>query len=98
MSKQITVVAVATAKQGQSAALKSQLLELLAPTRAEEGCIEYVLHDNADDSSSFVFVERWESLELLEKHLASPHLQNFVKVSAQTMEKLDILKLTKSAE
>ncbi len=94
MTKQITVVAVATAKPGQAAALRTELLKLVPPTRAEEGCIEYVLHDNNEDDNSFVFVERWASLELLKKHSASDHLQNFVKTSGNILEKLDVLKLT----
>ena len=48
---------------------------LVAPTHAEDGCILYALHQGSDDPSRLAFIERWESREALDAHLASPHIQ-----------------------
>ena len=63
-------------KQAQAEALLS---ELLAPTHREEGCILYALHRDVDDPHRFVFVERWATRELNEKHLTSDYFQSRLK-------------------
>jgi quinol monooxygenase YgiN len=55
--------------------LKSLLLSIMEPTRAEQGCITYELLQNQADPTDFTFVEEWESTGLLEQHLASTHIQ-----------------------
>ncbi|OAR25738.1 antibiotic biosynthesis monooxygenase [Streptomyces sp. ERV7] len=49
--------------------------EHLAPlVRAEEGCLQYDLHQVADDPDRFVLIERWASPEALAAHDVSPHM------------------------
>lgn len=75
--KKVSVVAYIKAKPGQEAALKPLLMELLAPTRAEAGCLNYDLHQAKDNPSLFLFYENWESLDHLMKHSESAHLKRF---------------------
>lgn len=49
---------------------------LVAPTRAEAGCLQYDLLQSGDSPTDFVFVEQWRSAADLEAHLASEHLRN----------------------
>ncbi|MFQ6329265.1 putative quinol monooxygenase [Nocardia sp. CWNU-33] len=57
--------------------LKELLLSFVAPTREEDGALEYHFHEDADDPSTFVFYEVWRSKEDLDRHLALPHMQDF---------------------
>jgi quinol monooxygenase YgiN len=77
MNGDISVVAHVRAKKGKEEETKQALLALVAPTRVEEGCINYDLHQFVDDPTLFVFYENWTSRELLERHLASPHVTAF---------------------
>ena len=78
----ITVVAIMKAKPGKEDDLRRVLLTLIEPTRAEEGCSQYDLHVHATDPSRFVFYENWTSRELLDRHLASPHLAAAIGTAA----------------
>jgi quinol monooxygenase YgiN len=79
----IHVVAVITAKPG----MRSQILEAfranVPAVHAEKGCIEYGPAVDADGAGAlqtkfgpdtFVVIEKWESLEALRAHGASPHM------------------------
>ncbi len=57
---------------------REELLEILrgfvAPTRREEGCVDYHLHVSEADPNLFMFYENWRSREDLDRHLMMPHL------------------------
>ena len=65
----LTVVAEMVAKPGQEDELKRRLLSLIEPTRREDGCVQYDLHQNTNQAG--------RSREALERHLQSPHLLAF---------------------
>jgi quinol monooxygenase YgiN len=69
-----TVVAYLRARPGRRAELRRVLEGFVAPTRAEEGCVDYHLHISDDDPDLFVFYENWRSKRDLDEHLAKPHL------------------------
>lgn len=71
---EIVVVGSLKASPGKEDATREVLAELVVPTHAEEGCILYSFHQGVDHKDRFAFVERWESQELLEKHLGSDHI------------------------
>lgn len=56
--------------------VRSILLELIEPTRKEEGCIVYELLQNKMDPTDFTFVEEWQSGSCLDSHAASDHLKD----------------------
>ena len=57
--------------------VKRECLALVAPSRAEQGCINYDLHQSTDDPTLFIFYENWETFGDLERHLESPHSLRF---------------------
>jgi quinol monooxygenase YgiN len=73
----VTVVAHVYAQPGKEEQVKHALLALVAPTRREEGCLNYDLHQYPQDRTHFLFYENWTSHELLDRHLASAHVQAF---------------------
>lgn len=72
----IRVVARITAKPDKVEALKSVLLDLLAPTRSEDGCVSYQLCQNRSNPGDFVFVEAWTSDAAIDRHMTTSHVQH----------------------
>ena len=75
MTQTLQVIARVVALPDKVETLKAVLLALVEPTRQESGCLQYDLLQNQEDMTDFTFVEEWESLEHLQTHLASVHLQ-----------------------
>jgi quinol monooxygenase YgiN len=69
-----TVIGMLRAKPEKRQELEEILRRIVAPTRREEGCIDYHLHVSDADPNLFMFYENWRSHEDLERHLAMPHL------------------------
>jgi len=76
MSK-LTLIAQILAKTEKRALVKSELQKLIDPTRLEEGCINYDLHQDMVNPNLFIFHENWESKAHLEKHLLSTHIAQY---------------------
>ena len=72
---EIVVVGSFTALPGKEEEGLEAFEGLVGPTHGEDGCILYSLHRGADDPARLAFVERWESREALDAHLASDHIQ-----------------------
>ncbi len=77
MDGEITVVARFKSKPGMEDELKKLLLSLIKPSRSDEGCINYDLHQAIDDPTIFLFYENWRSKAHLDKHSATLHVQQF---------------------
>ena len=82
----LVVVAEGKAKAGKEDELRRKLQGLLSPTRAEEGCLQYDMHESLDDPGRFVFFERWTSREALDRHLKTPHLTEFFGHAEQLLD------------
>lgn len=85
----IVVLAKITPKKGCRDTIVEISQELIETTLSEEGNIEYQLLQSTDDDT-LTFVEKWESPEALQKHMASPHFQNFGGESADFVENMEI--------
>lgn len=79
----IHILALVTAKPGQRPALLEAFRANLPAVHAEEGCIEYGPAIDTEAGPSFatklgddmmVVIEKWESVEALKAHAASPHM------------------------
>lgn len=66
------------ARPGRGDDLRAALLALVEPTRAEEGCLRYDLHDDPEDPARFAFYEVWASAEHHRAHDATPHVATIV--------------------
>jgi quinol monooxygenase YgiN len=72
-NKRLTVLARVRAREDALEQVKRECLALVAPSRAEDGCINYDLHQSSADKTLFVFYENWVSREALERHFEMPH-------------------------
>lgn len=94
---ELTVVAKLTAKKESVENVKKELLKLIVPTRDEAGCVEYILHQDNDNPSVFIFYETWESPGSLEKHMNSDHFKNYVSAVGSMIEEKIVHKMTRIA-
>ena len=78
-SNHVTVVVRIKAKAGMEARVRQELLNLLAPTRAERGCINFDMHRAPNDASLFLFHENWVSEEDLKRHFETPHITRWIQ-------------------
>lgn len=67
------VSATIMAREGCEAALEAELKKVVAPVRAEAGCVRYDLH-RSEYGSAFFFYEIWESPAHLAAHAQSAHM------------------------
>ena len=93
----VYVVATIKALPEAAEALKAEMLELIPKTIQESGCIQYFLHQDNTDPNTFIFYEQWSDDEALQKHLASPHLQAFLKSTQGRTADFAVNKLTRLA-
>jgi quinol monooxygenase YgiN len=77
-SESVRIVATVTGQPGKAEELKAILLDLIAPTRAEAGCVSYQLLQNNSDPSDFVFVEEWTTDAAIDEHMVTAHLLDVV--------------------
>jgi len=80
MSEIVTVIARVRAKAGMEQRVREELEKLLAPTRAEAGCINYDLHVSSENPREFLFHENWQTFAHLEAHRQTPHLKRMREV------------------
>lgn len=71
---QLTIVAHIQAHPDHVDLLKAALEKLIAPTRAEQGCLQYDLHQDSSDPAHFMFYENWTSRALWQTHMGAPHV------------------------
>ncbi len=70
----LTILAHIQAHPDHITRVHDALMALIAPTRAEAGCIQYDLHLDTSDPAHFFFFEIWTSREAWQAHMAAPHL------------------------
>ena len=71
---QLTIVANIHAHPDKVDLVRSELQKLIPITRAEQGCIQYDLHQDNENPAHFMFYENWGSRELWQAHMSAPHL------------------------
>lgn len=83
---QLTIVANIHAKADKIELVKAELEKLIPITRAEDGCIQYDLHQDNDNPAHFVFYENWDSRELWQIHMNAPHLAAYMSATEGAVE------------
>jgi len=72
----LRVIARIKALPNKVGELLSVLTSMIEPTRKEPGCLSYVLLQNNEDPTDFIFVEEWQSNTALESHFATKHFKD----------------------
>lgn len=82
----VYLTAIIKSKAGKSEILKGLLLELVAGSKTEAACLQYDLHQSAENPHLFIFHEEWVSQEGLDLHNKQPHIQKFIERSAEILD------------
>lgn len=86
----LTIIAKLKARPGKEQEVYNACHALLAPTLAEEGCLNYDMHRSSEDPGVIIFYENWATRSLWDAHMKSPHLTAFSAATADTVELWDI--------
>jgi quinol monooxygenase YgiN len=70
---------------GEEHALRAAA-SVVAATRLEDGCLNYDLHQRADDSRDFMFHENWRSRDDLARHSKSAHIAAWREAVAPVLD------------
>ncbi|QNN41988.1 putative quinol monooxygenase [Pedobacter roseus] len=73
----IYLTAIVKSKPDTVNPLRAFLLDMVTNSRKEEACIQYDLHEAADDLT-FIFQEEWKDQAGLDEHNQQPYILAFV--------------------
>lgn len=91
---ELTIVANITAKKDQVEKVQTALLKLIGPTRDEEGCLSYDLHQDNDNPAHFLFFECWQTRELWQQHMNNKHLKEYLSATEGAVEAFTLNEMT----
>lgn len=77
MANTLTVIVRMTAQEGTAEELQDHITKMVLSSRAEKGCIRYVLKRGVDDPNVFVMVEEWRSRAAWDMHVAGDSVATF---------------------
>jgi quinol monooxygenase YgiN len=93
MSK-LTIVANIHAHPDKIELVKAELEKLIPITQAEKGCLQYDLHRDNENPAHFMFYENWESRELWQIHMKTPHLTAYRKATEGAVAEFTLHEMT----
>ncbi|ABP56667.1 putative quinol monooxygenase [Salinispora tropica] len=91
----LTIVVHVRAKPDQVEPLKAELKRVVPIIRQDEGCVSYHLHQDNSDPTRFLVYENWESHELWQAHMDSPHVQAHTEATADKIEECTRYEMTR---
>ncbi len=74
VTEALRVVATIPTKPEAADAIRAGLADLVAATRQEDGCLEYVAFESQSAPGVFVTIETWRSQADLDAHMTTPHI------------------------
>ena len=90
----LTIVAHIFAKPDQIEFVKAELQKIIAPTLAEEGCLQYDLHQDNEEPEHFMFYENWASRNLWLAHMDQQHLKDYAAATEGAVERSALHEMT----
>lgn len=75
---EFVVIARYRARDGEADRVAQALRNMVAPTRAEPGNVDYQAFRDPNDPSLFVLFERYVSSDAFEAHRATPHFAAYL--------------------
>lgn len=94
MDKQLPLIVKFEVKDEKLAFVKNELMKILEPTRKENGCLLYELHQDLDDPNILMFYEIWETREAWKAHDNKQHILDFKKAIEGFVDNITVHKLT----
>lgn len=94
----INVIATVQVKEGRASEFINLFKKIVPLVKAEKGCIEYFptidlptgLPPQDMNENEITIIEKWESLDHLMAHLATPHMAEHMEKEKDLVEKASI--------
>ena len=90
----LTIVADITVHPDKIDLVKAEFDKMIPVTRAEDGCIQYDLHQDNENPAHFLFFENWESREHWQVHMKAPHLVAYRKATEGAVADFKLFEMT----
>jgi quinol monooxygenase YgiN len=90
----LTIVANIKASEDKIDLVKAELVKLIDITRAEDGCINYDLHQDNENPAHFLFYENWESRDLRQAHMGNQHLKDYLAATEGAVAEFTVNEMT----
>ena len=90
----LTIIANVKAKSDKIDFVKRELEKLIPTTRAENGCLQYDLHQDNNNPGHFLFFENWESRETWQIHMNNQHLEDYRAATEGMIEEFTLNEMT----
>ncbi|MEM0951781.1 MAG: putative quinol monooxygenase [Cyanobacteria bacterium P01_H01_bin.74] len=74
--------------------VKTELEKLIPITQAEEGCLQYDLHQDNENLAHFMFYENWTNRELWQIHMNNQHLKDYMEATEGMIEEFTLNEMT----
>jgi quinol monooxygenase YgiN len=75
----LTVIAHYRAQAGRGDDVAAILARHIAPTRAEPGCIAFLVYRSTDQPDIFALYEQYLDEPAFEQHRQTPHFENYIE-------------------
>lgn len=75
----ITVIARYQTQPGRGNEVASILSRHIPPSRAEPGCLAFVVNRSVDDPDHFVLYEQYADEPAFQAHRATPHFRDYIE-------------------
>ncbi|MCP4337779.1 MAG: antibiotic biosynthesis monooxygenase [Desulfobulbaceae bacterium] len=94
MGQVLIIVARIKAKKNNATLVETELLKLVEPTRKEEGCLQYDLHQDNQCPELFLLYEKWETKDLWLQHRVNEHMVRFRKAIEGAVDDFTVNEMT----
>lgn len=93
--EKIVLIARLKVKADKIDETKAAALAIVEASRAEEGCINYDIHQSIEDETVFFWHETWKNKAAIDEHFATPFFGEFFKTVEQVAAEPPQINLTK---
>ncbi len=87
---ELVCVAEFVSKEGKDVELRELLQGLIAPTRAEAGCLSYALHRAVDCEKTYTMIERFKSKADFDFHSEQAYLQKVIQIAPSLTDSIKV--------
>lgn len=94
-SAPLTIVAELKAKPGKEKELRQALQSLIAPTRQQQGNINYDMLVSNQDPGVIIFYENWRTKAEWDRHMKSSILVDFAKKQPELAQSWKLYQMTR---
>lgn len=94
MDKRLPLIVKFEVNENKLKEFITEIKKILEPTRNEEGCILYELHQDLHNPNILMFYEIWETVDHWKAHDKQPHIETFRRNTAGFAKNVEFNKLT----